>query len=229
MQQNQAQPNEPPVSGYSTDQLQSIMAQALSRGNSKVAAQAESLLKMNQAQDAKTQAAQKLSMTQQRPLLAVKNAAQAIDQLQQLFNQAGGAASIAKGNFRDLMSKAGLNPDVASYNDLQSTVTALLTQALVSSGGRAGASVQLNKQIKDAIPQITDRPATARTKLNTLRGILQEAYTNAIQVPTVTNNPIDLSQLNPSLMSSPTDTSQLGLPSTPYGINSNPLSLPTGQ
>ena len=116
-------------------------------------------------------ASSSLSAAQQKELNRMDTAANAIDKLEQLYNNAGGGQGIIGGNIANLLGNVGINSDVASYNALSEGLINQIAAAV-------GKTDALNNKAEveralSLVPKITDTPQTAQTKLNTLRDMLQ--------------------------------------------------------
>lgn len=118
-----------------------------------------------------TAATADLSAAQQKELNKLDSAANAIDMLEQLYTNAGGAKGIVGGNLANLMGNIGLNSDVATYNDLSQGLINQISAAVgktdaLNNQGEVQAALKL-------IPKMTDSATTAQNKLARLREILQ--------------------------------------------------------
>lgn len=121
-----------------------------------------------------------LTSTQIENLNKLDTASNAIDELEQLFNKAGGGQGLIGGNAANFMASLGLNSDVATYNSL--------SRGLVNQIGAAiGKTDSLNTEGEvnralELIPKFTDDAQTARNKLEQLRQMLatnkQTTYQN---------------------------------------------------
>lgn len=94
------------------------------------------------------------------------NALNTLDQLGELFNNAGGGAGKLGGALQNALAKTGMNGDVQTYNDLANSSVSQLAKAINGSGQVTDADA---RAIVSALPQITDSQTVAQTKLNALR------------------------------------------------------------
>lgn len=112
-----------------------------------------------------------LNATQQKELNRMDTAANAIDELEKLYTNAGGGQGIVGGNIANLLGNVGINSDVASYNALSE---GLINQIAAAVGKTDALNNEAEvKRALSLVPKITDTPQTAQTKLNTLREMLQ--------------------------------------------------------
>lgn len=112
-----------------------------------------------------------LNATQQKELNRMDTAANAIDELEKLYANAGGGQGIVGGNIANLLGNVGINSDVASYNALSE---GLINQIAAAVGKTDALNNEAEvKRALSLVPKITDTPQTAQTKLNTLREMLQ--------------------------------------------------------
>ena len=118
-----------------------------------------------------TSANSELTSAQTKELNKLDSAANAINELEKLYNNAGGAKGIVGGKVANFMGDIGLNSDVATYNDLSQ---GLINQIMAAVGKNDALNNQ--NEVKAAlklIPKITDTPQQAQNKLNELRSLLQ--------------------------------------------------------
>lgn len=104
-----------------------------------------------------------------------ENGLNTLDQLESLYDQAGGGGGKVGGNVRNFLAGAGFDSNVASYNDLSASAQSQLAKA-INGGGQVSDTDAL--LIANALPKITDSPETARMKLAALRQRLQASRQN---------------------------------------------------
>lgn len=118
----------------------------------------------------------KLSTAEKNQIAKLQSAGTALDQLEELYNKAGGGQGVIGGNVANFLGGLGLNSDVNTYNQL--------AQGLINQIGAAiGKTDSLNtegevQRALSLVPKITDDNQTAMNKLATLRQLLQ-TNTNA--------------------------------------------------
>lgn len=173
-------------------QLQNIsdaMNNALAAGDINAYSQLASLYKqayaiygdeVEAAQKASTNPYGDLTSTQVENINKLDTAANAIDELEALFNKAGGGQGLIGGNAANFLASIGLNSDVSTYNSL--------SRGLVNEIGAAiGKTDSLNTEGEvnralELIPKFTDDAQTASNKLEQLRQMLatnkQTVYKN---------------------------------------------------
>lgn len=111
-----------------------------------------------------------LSSTQLENINKMDTASNAIDELEALFNQAGGGQGLLGGNFANWMGSLGLNSDVATYNALS---RGLINQigAAIGKTDSLNTEGEVNRAL-ELIPKMTDDQQTAQNKLAQLRQML---------------------------------------------------------
>lgn len=113
-----------------------------------------------------------MTTSEKNQLAKLQSANTALDQLEQLYQKAGGGQGIIGGNIANFLGGLGLNSDVSTYNQL--------AQGLINQIGAAiGKTDSLNtegevQRALSLVPKITDDNQTAMNKLATLRALLQE-------------------------------------------------------
>ena len=119
--------------------------------------------------------ANELDTTQQTQLAKLETAGSAINQLEDLFAQAGGGQGVLVGNARKLLGSVGLDSNVSTYNQLSEG----LVNQIAAAVGKTD-SLNTEGEVKRAlqlIPQITDDAQTANNKLEQLRAMLESTST----------------------------------------------------
>lgn len=112
----------------------------------------------------------KLNATQQNNLAKLEAAGTAIDELESLYNQAGGGQGRIGGNIAEFGAKLGLNNDASAYN---SAARGLINQIAAAVGKTDSLNTEGEVQrAMDLIPKITDTPEEASVKLESLRKML---------------------------------------------------------
>lgn len=106
-----------------------------------------------------------MTMTQKNKLVKLQNANDALDQLQQLYENAGGAQGFG-GNVSNWLGGIGLNDNLNNYNK---SVKTLINQISSAVGSTVSA---------DLIPRSTDSEAEAQNKIQTLRRLIDQASGN---------------------------------------------------
>lgn len=111
-----------------------------------------------------------LTVAQQNQMAKLSSAGSALDELETLYNRAGGGQGIIGGNIANFLGGLGLNSDVATYNDL--------AQGLINTINAAvGKTDSLNtegevQRALSLVPKITDDATTAQNKISELRRLL---------------------------------------------------------
>lgn len=115
--------------------------------------------------------ASEMSTAEKNQIAKLQSAGTALDQLEELYNKAGGGQGVIGGNIANFLGGLGLNSDVNTYNQL--------AQGLINQIGAAiGKTDSLNtegevQRALSLVPKITDDNQTAMNKLATLRSLLQ--------------------------------------------------------
>lgn len=121
----------------------------------------------------------KLNATQQGNLAKLESAGSAIDQLEQLYNQAGGGQGRLGGKLTELGASLGMNSAASAYN---SASRGLINQIAAAVGKTDSLNTEGEVQrALDLVPKITDTPEEAQTKLQSLRNMLsanKQTYQN---------------------------------------------------
>lgn len=121
-----------------------------------------------------------LNSTQVENINKLENAGNAIDELEQLFEKAGGGQGLIGGNAANFMAALGLNSDVATYNSLSRGLVNQISAAIGKTDS-LNTEGEVNRAL-ELIPKFTDDAQTAKNKLTQLRNMLantqQTAYKN---------------------------------------------------
>lgn len=110
----------------------------------------------------------------------IEAAEASLDQLEELFNKAGGAKGVIGGKIANMTAGAGMNSDVATYNQI---AKGLINQIAAATGKTDTLNTEGEvKRALDLIPAFTDTKETAQAKLTALRQMLatnkQNMYSN---------------------------------------------------
>ena len=126
-----------------------------------------------------TSATSGLNATQQNNLAKLEAAGTAIDQLEALYNQAGGGQGRLGGKIAELGASLGLNSDASAYNN---AARGLINQIAAAVGKTDSLNTEGEVQrALDLVPKITDTPQEAQIKLESLRKMLnsnKQTYQN---------------------------------------------------
>lgn len=160
------------------NQIQNAMSNAMAAGDIKAYSQLADMYKdayaVYQAQAKMNNAGTEgssLSTAEKNQLAKLQSAGTALDQLESLYQKAGGGQGVIGGNIANFLGGLGLNSDVNTYNQL--------AQGLINQIGAAiGKTDSLNtegevQRALSLVPKITDDNQTAMNKLSTLRQLLQ--------------------------------------------------------
>lgn len=120
-----------------------------------------------------------LNATQQNNLAKLESAGTAIDQLEQLYNQAGGAQGRIGGTLAQLGGNLGLNSSASAY---ENAARGLINQIAAAVGKTDSLNTEGEVQrALDLVPKITDTKEEAQAKLQSLRNMLaanKQTYQN---------------------------------------------------
>lgn len=119
-----------------------------------------------------------LSANSAEKVAASSNATSTLDQLEGLFDNAGGGAGKVGGTLQNLLARGGINGDVQTYNDLANSSVTQVARALNGGGNVTDADAAV---VIQALPKITDSPEVARAKFNALRERLLTARQNTLR------------------------------------------------
>ena len=156
------------------DQITKAMDLALAAGDldsySKLASLYQTAYKIYAPVTEAASPASSLNATQQNNLAKLESAGTAIDQLEQLYNQAGGGQGRIGGKLAELGANLGLNSAASSY---ESAARGLINQIAAAVGKTDSLNTEGEVQrALDLVPKITDTPEEAQVKLQSLRNML---------------------------------------------------------
>jgi hypothetical protein len=117
-----------------------------------------------------------LNAAQQTQIAKFDTAEDAINELESLYNQAGGGQGIITGNIRNLAGNWSLDSDARTYNQMAEGLVNQIAQAI----GKTD-SLNTEGEVKRAlqlVPSLTDDAQTAENKLRTLREMLAQTKAN---------------------------------------------------
>ena len=162
--------------------IQNAMTLALNAGDfvsyQKLASLYQDAAKIYDTQN--TDPMSKLSSSQIENVNKLDTASNAIDELEALFNKAGGGQGLIGGNVGNFMAALGLNSDVSTYNSIS---RGLINQigAAIGKTDSLNTEGEVNRAL-ELIPKFTDDAQTAKNKLAQLRQMLntnkQTVYQN---------------------------------------------------
>lgn len=166
--------------GYSSDQLSSALMQAYSAGDEKAAAVLGKMYTLASEYEKANSSQQQFSQSNQAALASADNATNTIDQLEQLYNSAGGGGGRLVGLLQNVAGSAGLDKNASVYNSLAQASVTQIAKALAGSGAGTVSDADA-RVIIAALPTLTDTPQEAQTKFNELRQRLQVAKYNTLK------------------------------------------------
>lgn len=176
-QQTQQMSSEPSIGGYSKSQIENAMAAAMIDGNSKAFTQLKGLYDLLPAQSSSPYG--DLSQSSQNALASSDNAINTVDQLQQLYSNAGGARGRLGGLIGNFAADAGLDSNAKSYNSLSQASVTQIAKALAGAGAGTVSDMDA-KVIIAALPTLQDTPEEAAIKFAALRQRLDAARQNTL-------------------------------------------------
>lgn len=160
------------------NQIQNAMRNAMAAGDIKAYSQLADIYKdayaVYQAQAKMSDTGStgsSMTTAEKNQIAKLQSAGTALDQLESLYQKAGGGQGVIGGNIANFLGGLGLNSDVNTYNQL--------AQGLINQIGAAiGKTDSLNtegevQRALSLVPKITDDNQTAMNKLSTLRQLLQ--------------------------------------------------------
>lgn len=133
-----------------------------------------------------------ISAAQQKGVLSMQNATSQVDQLEQLFNQAGGGQGRIGGAVSGLLGRVGANASAKAYQDKRGGAAVILARALGESGTMTDQDIQ---RAVDQIPDINATPEEARIKWQSIRQLLAQIGQNTMSVPAASGGGDLLSQM----------------------------------
>lgn len=182
VQTNQAGYFYPPTGDQWSDMLSQAMVRANEAGdidalvelNDMYQTQASKLSKSGQS------SASNLNATQQAQLAKFDAAGNAIDQLENLFEKAGGGKGPVAGALQSIAGNWGWDSNAKTYNDLSEGLVNQIAQAIGKTDS-LNTEGEVQRALK-LIPQLNDDATTAKNKLETLRQMLsttKQSYNSA--------------------------------------------------
>ena len=156
------------------DQITRAMDMALAAGDldsySKLASLYQTAYKIYAPASETASPASSLNATQQGNLAKLESAGTAIDQLEQLYNQAGGAQGRLGGSLAQFGGALGINSGASAY---ENAARGLINQIAAAVGKTDSLNTEGEVQrALDLVPKITDTPEEAQAKLQSLRNML---------------------------------------------------------
>ena len=156
------------------DRIAGALEMAINEGDinaySQLASLYQTAYKMYAPQTTQTGGVSSLNATQQNNLAKLESAGSAIDQLEQLYNQAGGGQGRLGGKLAEIGANLGMNSAASSYN---SAARGLINQIAAAVGKTDSLNTEGEVQrALDLVPKITDTPEEAQVKLQSLRNML---------------------------------------------------------
>lgn len=156
------------------DQITRAMDLALAAGDldsySKLASLYQTAYKIYAPAAETASSASSLNATQQGNLAKLESAGTAINQLEQLYNQAGGAQGRLGGSLAQFGGALGINSGASAY---ENAARGLINQIAAAVGKTDSLNTEGEVQrALDLAPKITDTPEEAQTKLQSLRNML---------------------------------------------------------
>lgn len=121
-----------------------------------------------------------LSQTSRSALASSDNAINTLNQLEELFANAGGGSGRIGGKLKGLAAGAGLDENARVYNNLSQASVTQFAKALAGAGSGTVSDMDA-KVILAAIPTISDTKAEAAAKFKALRQRLENAKGNTMQ------------------------------------------------
>jgi hypothetical protein len=114
---------------------------------------------------------------QQKALGNAQSGENALNQVSQLYNQAGGGQGLIGGTLSNLAGKLNLNSSAGAYNDVSGALVAQIAKAMGNSGTLSDKDISI---IKQSLPNLTDSPERAQAKLQSLQELLATSKQNAM-------------------------------------------------
>jgi hypothetical protein len=136
-----------------------------------------------------------LSNAQQKGVLAMDNAMSQVDQLEQLFGQAGGGQGRIAGAGQGLLGKVGLNANAKAYRDKRAGAAVIIARALGEAGTMTEGDIQ---RAVSQIPDITDTSEEAQIKWSSIKQLLAQIGQNTLSAPSSSGGSDLLSQMQMS-------------------------------
>jgi len=120
-----------------------------------------------------------LSQSNQSALASADNAENTLNQLEDLFNSAGGGSGRVGGFIQNIAGSAGFDKNASVYNSLSQASVTQIAKALAGSGAGTVSDADA-RVIIQALPTLQDSPEEAQAKFNALRQRLNAARENVM-------------------------------------------------
>ena len=159
-----------PTGDYWTDILATAMSKAIDADDVTAFASLYGMYQDAISKSSSNNTVSDLSATQQAQLAKLDSASSAIDELEMLFDRAGGGKGPILGNLQSIGGDWGLDSNARTYNQLSEGLVNQIALAI----GKTD-SLNTEGEVKRAlqlIPQLTDDATTAKNKLEELRRML---------------------------------------------------------
>lgn len=166
----QAQMEEPSIGGVTKSQLEQAMFMAAADGNTDAISQLKAMYDLLPESSS-------LNSTASARVESTANAENTLNQLQGLFNAAGGGGGRIGGNIQNLLAGAGLNDTGQAYNDLSKSSVSQLARAINGGGQVSDADAAVLVQ---ALPRLTDSREVAAQKIAALKQRLAVSRQNTL-------------------------------------------------
>lgn len=165
--------------GVSLEDVASQLKLAVENGDQKGYATLSDLYdKVNDYETKNAQGGGALGATAKNGLASSANGISTLNQLEQLFGQAGGGSGRIAGSVQNFLGNAGLNNNADLYNSQANSTITQLAKALNGGGQVTDADARV---VINALPKVTDNPEVAQQKFEALRQRLQVAAQNTAQ------------------------------------------------
>lgn len=176
--QPQPQQTQSPAA-FSSQQLGQAYMAAMASGDLVAAEQLASMYQMAANMEQAQAQSPALSQSNQSALASADNATNTLNQLEQLYANAGGAKGRLGGFVQGLTANAGLDSNAKAYSDLAQASVTQIAKALAGSGAGTVSDADA-RVIIEALPTLYSTPEEARIKFDDLRRRLEAARNNTL-------------------------------------------------
>jgi len=163
--------------GVSSAQIGQALMQAYAAGDTSAIKQLQGMYDL--ATEFEKNAAPEMSQSTMNAMASSDNAINTIDQLQQLYTDAGSGSGRLGGAIKNFAADAGFDKNAKVYNSLSQASVTQIAKALAGSGAGTVSDMDA-KVIIAALPTISDTPDEARAKFAALRQRLENARNNSM-------------------------------------------------
>lgn len=165
--------------GVSSEQIGQALMKAYIAGDKTAASQLQSMYDLASKFEQSNASSYKLSQSSKNAMASSDNAINTVDQLEQLFKNAGSGSGRLGGLIQGARADIGWDENAKIYNSLANASVTQIAKALAGSGSGTVSDMDA-KVIMNALPTISDTPTEAKAKFAALKQRLQNSRDNTM-------------------------------------------------